>query len=841
MKKLLFKQGLFFLFCLTGTLSFGQNSSGSQGFILSGIQGKIKTVPELLAYEASHPKLPYMMRYKREHEAHRQMRQDPNAINSSEYNSLREPNFRNPGSTSTPTQSIHSNFLSVRIGDTPGWNPPDDNGDIGTTQLCTTVNGRVRFYNKPTPTGAAVTTATGTSNAEPGGIVFDMDSDAFFTDNSIGVTVGSDLHVRFDRLSQRWFIVQIDISHNKNNYCQIAVSSGPTVSNYASFTFYSFNMTGTGSPSTWFFDYPTLGIDNTSLYIGGNMFTNTFKGCNMYVVNKASLISGSGTVTAFNQPATTTNMYTPQGVHNDDPTATEGYFIGTSQTVWSKLIMRRITYPGGVPTISPEITLTTQTTAQPVNPPNKGGGTLDALDGRLFAAMIKKNKITGVSSLWTAVTTNMTSAGVGSGSGTRDGAIWFELGTLTTTPTILRSASFYDNAASNPINYINTSIAMSGQGHCVISHTSCGNNNYAQCTVAGRYRTDPSTSFQAPIDATTTTSSYTGSRWGDYSQTVVDPTDDMTFWTFQQYAQGTNNWGTRAIQLLAPPPPAAFTLTPAPSCGTSTITIDGTSVNNSEFFDPGAGFINRLQVAVTGPSAVTVTNIVFVTPTQITADFTIPVGALAGTYTVTITNPDGQTTTTTFNLAGPCVLPVSLLSFNGHAVNKAVQLNWSTTSEFNFRNYQVEKSADGSTNFQSLAQVTPRGGINIPANYAAVDQYPYPNYSYYRLKTINTDGTYSYSNVIKVKTDNKAISLTRLFPNPTNSVINLEMVAANQQSLSVEIYDVAGRKVMNQAIQLTSGINQKQLTLTNLSAGSYVIQFKDANDNIVEMAKIVKN
>jgi hypothetical protein len=148
----------------------------------------------------------------------------------------------------------------------------------------------------------------------------------------------------------------------------------------------------------------------------------------------------------------------------------------------------------------------------------------------------------------------------------------------------------------------------------------------------------------------------------------------MTMWTFQQYAQGLNNWGTRAIQIKAPPPPAVFTLTPAPSCGTNTITIDGTSVNNSEFFDPGAGYLNRLGVAVTGPSAVTVNNITFVSPTQITADFALPSGAVAGTYTVTVTNPDGQTTSTTFNLGSTC--PTTFVWIGVTSSDWTVGSNW---------------------------------------------------------------------------------------------------------------------------------------------------------------------
>src|ERR1035437_906746 len=480
MKKLLFKQSLLSLFLyFIVSISFAQNGATMQGFTVTGIKGVTKTIPELSAYEASRPKLPFAYREKREPDAHLNRVQNPDALNVSQYSLL--PQIKSGPPTNTPTQAIWSNFLGLRVGDTPGWVPPDNCGDVGTTQICVTANGRIRFYTKPTVIATAVTTPTGTSNTEPTE-VWSMDSDAFFTDASIGVTQGSDPHVRFDRFSQRWFILQISLDQATNNYCQIAVSSGPTITNQSSFTYYHFRPSTTGGASGDFFDYPTLGVDNNYLYIGGNMFGSS-TGCNMYVVNKTNLLAGTLTVTAFNRAATGTDMFTPQGVHNDDPGATEGYFIGSSQSVFSRLIMRRViyspTYPAGVPTISADIIINTATTANPSSCPNKGGQTLDALDGRPYAAMIKKNKITGAVSLWTAVTSRMTAAGVGSGSGNRDGAVWFEIGTLTATPTILRSASFYDPAATNPIWYINTTIAMSGQGHCIISQTSAGTNNYA--------------------------------------------------------------------------------------------------------------------------------------------------------------------------------------------------------------------------------------------------------------------------------------------------------------------------------------------------------------------------
>ena len=235
----------------------------------------------------------------------------------------------------------------------------------------------------------------------------------------------------------------------------------------------------------------------------------TFSGCNMWVVNKANLLTGTLTVTGFPQSLTGTNMYTPQGVHNDDAGATNGYFIGSSQTAYSKLVIRRVIY-GTTPTLSGDLALTTSSTYTPKTVPTYLGTAIDGGDRRLFAAMIKKNKIAGTTSLWVAQGTLLTKAGIGGSAGDRDGALWLEIGNLTGTPTILQSANLYDgvNATSAAVYYTYPTIATSGQGHSLMGFTSAGPAKYCQAAVAGRYRTDAVATFNTPVDFTTTQSPY---------------------------------------------------------------------------------------------------------------------------------------------------------------------------------------------------------------------------------------------------------------------------------------------------------------------------------------------
>ena len=676
---------------------FAQTGS-IRGITVTGIKGIKKSLADVLAQERSIP-LNYKVHLRPELEGPRPIGQNPNAKPVSKSGTLVTPDNVNNKVTATspPTQAVNSNFLTIWgsyasvAGSESPYTPPDNCGDVGTTQIIATANCRMKVFNKPAA-GAALTTPTGSSTTTLS-TVLNVDLNVFFTNSSLGINSISDPHVRFDRLSGRWFVVAIEVNHRTNNYCCIAVSDGPTVNAATNFSFYYFNVSQTGGSSTDFFDYPTLGVDKKYLYIGGNMFANqsSFSGCNMWVVNKDNLISASPSLTVTGFPHTTANktdIYTPQGVHNDDPAATEGYFVGASQGFYSKLNIKRVIY-GTTPTLSNDLALSTITTYTPKTVPTLNGTSIDGGDRRLYAAMIKKNKITGSANLWIAQGTRLNSSGVGGLGGDRDGALWLEIGSLTTTPAILQSAMLYDTvntSSSTAVYYTYPTIALSGQGHNVMGFTSAGPAKYAQAAAAGRYRTDPAGNFQYAVDFTATGSSYNpgANRWGDYTQTGVDPTDDMTMWTFSEYACTTNAWGVRAAQFKAPPP-ATPVLSATPACGTTThITINGSAPanTNAEFFDPGAdvggpGF-NHLNVAVSGPSAIAVSNVVFVTPLQITADFTVPANAVSGTYTVTVTNPDGQTSSTQFNLnctPATCGDPTGLGSSS--ITNTSATLSWS--------------------------------------------------------------------------------------------------------------------------------------------------------------------
>jgi hypothetical protein len=266
----------------------------------------------------------------------------------------------------------------------------------------------------------------------------------------------SDPQVRFDRLSNRWFATIINTS--APNRVLIAVSSGPTIVNTASFTFYFFQHDtdgGGAADNGGFLDYPSLGIDANALYIGGNIFNaagTAFLGTTGHVVRKSSVLSGGPIVaTAFRQLGTGSvdGPYAPRGVDNDDSGATEGYFAGVGTTTFGTIYVRRVSTPGGTPSISGNLSVSgMSTTTSPINVPQPGGATaIDALDDRLYMAQIHQNKLTGLRTLWTAHNIQVNASGVASGSGGPDGSRWYEIQNMTGSPSVRQLGTLFDMPA----------------------------------------------------------------------------------------------------------------------------------------------------------------------------------------------------------------------------------------------------------------------------------------------------------------------------------------------------------------------------------------------------------
>lgn len=563
------------------------------------------------------------------------------------------PSSAAPGPLFAQTVSPTVNFTAATLYDCSGY-PPDTMGVVGPSQFIIALNGRIRSFNKNTGQ------ADGAINAG---------TDSFFssvmTSNPNG-NFTSDPRIRYDRLSGRWFITMIDVPGQQGtvpNRIMVAVSDSGTITSGTVWTFYQFEHDLVGSTPNAdtgdFADYPTLGIDASALYIGVNVFTSTgsFQNTTAYVVRKSSLLSGGPiVVTAFRGlitgkgPANQSGPFTPQGVDNYNPAATEGYFIGVDVNSRSTLRLRRVATPGGTPALSANVSITVNSYADPINVPHLGntGGTanyLDCVDRRLMAAHFRNGL------LWTSHNVGVNNTG-GASSVTRDGVRWYAITNVPTgsSPVVSQSGTVYQPSASNTSDqrsYWMGTIMVSGQGHAAMGFSAAGQNEYANAATCGRLAGDPAGAMQAPSLYTASSSAYNApyNRWGDYSFTSLDPADDMTMWTVQEWCSSPNVYAVQVARLLAPPPIQLTACTPSVATqgvASVSVAISGPVTNGAGFFEPGPAFSNHLAIAVNG-GGVTVSSVTVNNSSNLTAVLAIASNAVPGVRTISVTNPDGQT------------------------------------------------------------------------------------------------------------------------------------------------------------------------------------------------------
>lgn len=173
-------------------------------------------------------------------------------------------------------------------------------------------------------------------------------------------------------------------------------------------------------------------------------------------------------------------------------------------------------------------------------------------------------------------------------------------------------------------------------------------------------------------------------------------------------------------------------------------------------------------------------------------------------------------------------LPVTLVSFEARAVERQALLNWETASEDLFERFDVERSRDG-YNWELLGSVTSKGETS--GRYDFIDGQPGGGESYYRLRMIDQDGTYTLSQIRSVRFGQE--EKTVLYPNPVTVSDKLQLRSEFAGSITlVEIFGSDGRRVIRS--------EETVIDTHQLAAGLYVVQVT-YRDGSVSTHRIIKN
>jgi protocatechuate 3,4-dioxygenase beta subunit len=183
------------------------------------------------------------------------------------------------------------------------------------------------------------------------------------------------------------------------------------------------------------------------------------------------------------------------------------------------------------------------------------------------------------------------------------------------------------------------------------------------------------------------------------------------------------------------------------------------------------------------------------------------------------------------------VLPIRIASFTASPKGSQVALQWIVSEQTNVTNYEVLYSTDGGRTFTTTVATVASNG-NQSATYDAMHATPAAGVNYYRIKTIEKDGTVSYSEIRKV-TFGKAGAVV-IYPNPApGKTINISLTGSmTGKAAIVTIVTIEGKVVSVSNITATN--QTETINISNLASGSYVVRIATNNEVVNTKLEVIR-
>ena len=490
------------------------------------------------------------------------------------------PKFMAPMAPLGPIPALSANFAGMSYldnycvgGQCGSGHPPDTNGDVGINHYIEGINESYAIYDKATGnrlaafTEASLWAGAGTTPC---------------TTNPFGDPI-----VLYDQTADRWILTNLGFNLSSGNpvapYMEcIAVSkSGDPVA--GGWWLYAFRIDQSPVPTNTLNDYPKFGIWNDGcLYMGANGYLNasSFNGGIMAGFNRSQMYSGGSVSWTLAYLSGSANFgYEPAGMMgkgNNLPSPTSpAYYVtesGTSNAFNVRKMPTGACNAGGTISAATAVAHATYSGVSsnivPQPPPATGSNTLDSLGNRLMQR-VQYRKISGVESIWVNHTTRNSSS---SNTSPQWGQISVNNGTVNT-PIVQQQIYRPDTTLYRWMG----SLAVDNGGNMALcySTSNASNPNFPSMQCAGRLATDAlGTLPQGETEVVTGAGSGVFNcggavchRWGDYSSTTVDPTDDCTFWHANMYynSQANGSLGNHQTQIIAFKYPSCTPLLPVVS------------------------------------------------------------------------------------------------------------------------------------------------------------------------------------------------------------------------------------------------------------------------------------
>jgi hypothetical protein len=184
------------------------------------------------------------------------------------------------------------------------------------------------------------------------------------------------------------------------------------------------------------------------------------------------------------------------------------------------------------------------------------------------------------------------------------------------------------------------------------------------------------------------------------------------------------------------------------------------------------------------------------------------------------------------------ILPIDLTSFFAVNEDRRVLLKWTTASELNNQNFELQRYDAEQKEFITIGTLPGSGTSTTAQTYVWADMQPLTGNSYYRLKQVDFNGKSTFSQIrtinrVGLNTDNFLV-----YPNPIKESVHINFTAPQDAQGYIKLIDMAGKQVFINAVSWQKGEQQKSIALPNIKPGNYILVLNHGNQTY--QTKVVK-
>jgi hypothetical protein len=186
-------------------------------------------------------------------------------------------------------------------------------------------------------------------------------------------------------------------------------------------------------------------------------------------------------------------------------------------------------------------------------------------------------------------------------------------------------------------------------------------------------------------------------------------------------------------------------------------------------------------------------------------------------------------------------VPVELTSFTANVVKDNVNLNWATATETNNQGFEIQRKSDN-TEYEQVGYVAGFGTTTEPKSYSFTDSnVPARNYTY-RLKQMDFDGSFEYSNEVNVEVLTPgSFELSQNYPNPFNPSTTIKYSLPENSFVNLAVYNLLGEKVRTLVNEVQNAGNYNlNFDASGLTSGTYVYSLSTASGTLTQKMVLLK-